>query len=55
MYTCACGNVLGSSVGDFLGFILGVNIGWEENNPVVLAPGGSPVTSWGNYDGVRGR
>ena len=55
MYNCVGSSVLGSYVGDLLGFRPGLNTGWEERTLVGLAPGGTPVGSLDKSDGVRGR
>ena len=55
MYNCVDSTVLGSDVGFFLVFRSELNTGWEENNPVGLGPGFTPVVSTGNSVGMRGR
>ena len=54
MYNGIISTVLGSSVGALLVFRPGVNTGWEESTPVILALWGTNVGSIGKSDGRRG-
>ena len=55
VYSCVGSMVLGYYVVVFIRVIPGGITGWEEINPVGMAPGGAPVAYLGNYNDVRDR
>ena len=55
MYSFVGSILLGSSVGGFLGVIIGDGTVWEECIPIGMVPESEAVASLGDYNYVRGR